>query len=337
MIPTVTFIACHAGPAEHFATFAEELTKRGHTVQIYACGPALDKFTRTSLRATGFDIKEENVTERIASACQPSTVVVTDLAHPIDEAFQRTFQARDIRHLTYYDNPEPFVPGGYSSQAARVIELADGVLIANANLTRLFSEPGKEIDLTTKVVHKLGFYPAAKAEIIASKRKPEENLWVYLGGNNSVYFDEAFPAFLKIIEESELPEGTRILLQQHPGAKEKNLDVNQIPAHLKERFIISTQTTDEALLRAERVFYYQTSMGPLVALAGIPAVQIGHEPFEDILVRSGIAPAVTEASQLKEALESRSAMDPRLLKERLGIRADWPERLEKALYTTTPL
>ena len=39
----VCFIACHGGPADHFATYAEALTKQGYDVQIHATGPALKK------------------------------------------------------------------------------------------------------------------------------------------------------------------------------------------------------------------------------------------------------------------------------------------------------
>ena len=44
---TVCFIACHGGPADHFATFAEDLVKKGHTVHVFAAGPALKKFEET--------------------------------------------------------------------------------------------------------------------------------------------------------------------------------------------------------------------------------------------------------------------------------------------------
>lgn len=44
MTPTITkaiiFVCCHGGPADHFATFSESLTKDGYDVQIYASGPA---------------------------------------------------------------------------------------------------------------------------------------------------------------------------------------------------------------------------------------------------------------------------------------------------------
>ena len=64
--PSVCFVACHGGPADHFSTFAEELVKIGHQVKIYAAGPALKKFQDRHIeRVTPFSL--ENISEEAAA------------------------------------------------------------------------------------------------------------------------------------------------------------------------------------------------------------------------------------------------------------------------------
>lgn len=100
------------------------------------------------------------------------------------------------------------------------------------------------------------------------------------------------------------------------------------------RVILSDFSSDNAQVLADAAFYYQTSMGPQFALGGIPTVQIGHETFDDILVRNHIAPTVTNTEQLIQALEALDNMQPipqqELLKS-LGIKEGWAEALEAAI------
>ncbi len=69
--------------------------------------------------------------------------------------------AVNVVRWAYYDNPETYVPGGYSAVAADVMSVADGVLFANSNLahTKIYREPGQEIDLTNKHKVGVGYYP----------------------------------------------------------------------------------------------------------------------------------------------------------------------------------
>ncbi len=85
---------------------------------------------------------------------------------------------------------------------------------------------------------------------------------------------------------------------------------------------------DDALTAADGVLYYQTSMGPQFALAHIPAIQVGHEKYEDILVRNHLCPSVVSAEGLREALaNSRSEPPSEKLLDDLGIVSNWPDRL----------
>ncbi len=68
----ICLFAFHGGPADHFATFAENLTENGYEVQIFASGPALQKF-----QSRGIDViqKEQiNLTYRISSFFFSSTL-----------------------------------------------------------------------------------------------------------------------------------------------------------------------------------------------------------------------------------------------------------------------
>lgn len=374
MSPIVCLIACHGGPADHFATYAEVLAKKGYEVQIHATGPALKKFQERGIEVkTAFSLdnltadEEDSLANGIAKTCSASPIIITDVGHIFDVKIQKALNvhAHESRRFAYYDNPEPFVPGGYSSTAAEVMEVSEGILFANDNLARakIYSASGKEIDFADKKRFGIGYYPVSQAEKITEKRKSDhdiarssfliknkiedtgQKILVYFGGNNEEYFSKAFPAFLSFIAEASERidlKNTVILLQQHPGAKVKNLDGQQIEALSKKyegqanmpKIVLSDFSSDNAQILADAAFYYQTSMGPQFVLEGIPTIQIGHETYKDILVRNHLALSVTNADMLAQVIGNLEKMDkmPREdLLSSLGIKEDWPERLEKAI------
>lgn len=362
----VYLIACHGGPADHFATFAEQLSKEKVLVKVYASGPALSKFEQRGIKVAfpfcveGISSKEEDVlAEQIAKTCSLASVVITDLGHTFDIKLQKALadHAGSVTRFAYYENPESYVPGGYSVRAAAVIQEAQGVLFANANLaeTSVFEAPGKVINLTNQKRIGIGYYPIDQAEKIIQRRLGEraplretlfsklgmsdtgQRILVYFGGNNEDYFSKAFPAFLQLLEEgiakSDLSQ-TVILFQQHPGAKTLNLDgakmSDWIRAHEQEAWApkirMSCLSSDEVQVLADGALYWQTSMGPLWALSGIPAIQVGHETFEDILVRNRWAPSVMKVDEWLLALDRLSRQEKvpsEKLLQGLGIRSDW--------------
>lgn len=367
----VCLIACHGGPADHFATYAETLTKRGYDVQIHATGPALKKFQERGIEVkSSFSLdnltseEEDSLAQAIAKTCSASAIIITDVGHVFDVKIQKalSIQATKVPRLAYYDNPEPFVPGGYSCTAAEVMNVAEGVLFANETLAnaKIFSGVGQEIDFNDKKRFGIGYYPVSQAEKIAEKRKfchgtarseflmkngIEDNgqkVLVYFGGNNEEYFSKAFPAFLSFVAQSSEeinPKNIVIVIQQHPGAKVKNQDGQQLEAWLKEfgeqpstpKVILSDFSSDNAQVLADAALYYQTSMGPQFVLEGIPTIQIGHETYEDILVRNRLAPTVTTADgfvQVIKTLEEMGAMPQEDLLNSLGIKQDWTDRLD---------
>lgn len=331
----ITLIACHGASADHFSVFAEKLLSEGYDVRIFASEHAFKKFEAKKIPITlSFALSEDDesvLAQKIALQCRDS-VVVTDVGHPFDITLQKTLNGA----IAYYDNPEPFVPGGYSKVANEVMQAARRVLFANANL-----ETSSLMDLPLEKRVGLGYYPIAQAEKIARRRAEEgealrrrwfeqlgiedqgQKILVYFGGNNEEYFSKAFPAFLQFLEQ-DLP-GVIFILQQHPAAKGKQ--------QYSPKLILSDWTSDDIQVIAEGALYYQTSMGPQFALAGIPMVQVGHQTYEDVMVRSGICPSVTTIEDFAKILTLlNTAEDRESIYKTIGIREDWFEVLKQALY-----
>lgn len=344
----ISFVVCHGGPAAHFAAFREALAKKGHQIEIYASGPAADQLKKSNTPFIPFDSNSSTAAKDVAARVKNSSVVLTDVGYFFDETLQRELQG--THHAAYYDNGEPFVTAEWSSQAARVMNLADSVLFANANLaeSEILDGDKKPIDFGEKTRFGIGYYPIAQAEALRERRHAEhptmraklfeqlniedcgQRLITYFGGNNSTYFDEALPAFLKMVEQGALSKDALLILQQHPGAKAMNRDGTLAQGKLH----LSPLSSEEAMVATDVALYYQTSMGPQFVIAEIPTIQVGHEIYSDILVRSGLAPSATDATTLKDALKKTP---PSLNKEQLlnliGIRADWEDRLERALFS----
>jgi hypothetical protein len=264
------------------------------------------------------------------------------VGHEFDVALQKALQSEASRslRLAYYDNPEAYVPGGYSSVAAKVMHVAQGVLFANANLVKapLYQAPPQEICLARQNRIALGYYPINQATKIAARRASEQShiraqlfskyslidrgqqVLVYMGGNNDEYFSQALPAFLQFLNEASIPEDPPdfqenppdfiVLLQQHPGAKKENRDGALVQQWLAQRgqqpracpFFISDLSADDAQVVADGILYHQTSMGPQFALAGIPTIQVGHSICEDTLVKNKWCATATNKVDLLTAL-----------------------------------
>lgn len=371
---TIFLIACHGGPAEHFATFAEALSAKGRVVEVYASGPAAKKFSERGIAyhpffLEGLSVEEEDLlASQMARIFGAASLVITDVGHRFDQKLHQALSQRivPIPHLAYYDNPESYVPGGFSKVAAEVMWAADAILFANPRLTTMpiFQERGQEILFGNREKIGIGYYPTFQAEHIFRRRSTEKNglrqaflqkntwidnnqkILVYFGGNNQEYFTKAFPFFLKLLEEGMQQMNTSnfvILLQQHPGAKEKNLDASMllewINAHASlaqhaPTLVVSDLSIEEAQILADGALYYQTSMAPQLVLAGIPTVQIGHETVEDLLVKNQWIPSVTHVREWIKVLDDSIQMDcpsRDSLARELGFQENWLFFLEQAL------
>jgi hypothetical protein len=372
----ISLIACHGGPADHFATYAEALANSGYRVQIYATGSALDKFRKRGVEVNlTFSLKdlteqgESDLADQIAKTCSQAAVVITDVGHAFDIKIQKALarQATAVSRLAYYDNPEPYVPGGYSSVAAEVMRAAEGILFANASLATatIFRETDKAVDFGDRERIGIGYYPVNQAEKIAQRRKLEHDVMksnilnkngiaaegkkvlVYFGGNNEEYFSKAFPKFLSFLDQGAEQydlSNTVVIIQQHPDAREKNLEGQQVLELLKKsgkkagmpKIIISDFPSEDAQVITDAAFYYQTSMGPQFVLAGIPSVQIGHATYEDVLVRNRLAPSVTDAAHFVSVVKNlekwKDEQPPKnLIMKSLGMREEWLNVLKKTI------
>ena len=356
----VYLITCHAGPAAHFAAFAKELTQRGYQVEILATGPALKSLEPFALRdfnPNNLDLNDsasqEKLAIKIAESLKPEAILMTDVGHPFMAKIQEQVAKRSphIHRLAYYDNPEAYVPG-YSQTAAKVMATAEKVLFANANLAteELYISPGSPLSLPQEKRLPIGYYPLESASNLQKARKQQQReirkqflerhhmqetgqkILVYFGSNSEAYFNQALPAFLRILQEAHLKASQYlILLQQHPGAKEQNIDGKMAKGM---PLIISDLRSEEVQVLSDAALYYQTSMGPQFAIAGIPTIQIGHEIYPDILVRNKIAPSITTTDAFKSALQeldTQKQTDEKKLFDDLGVMKNWADQLETAL------
>ena len=169
---------------------------------------------------------------------------------------------------------------------------------------------------------------------------------VNFGGNNEEYFSKALPAFLSLLKDGMgQTDFTNlvIILQQHPGAKAKNIDRNTFEhwtyTHRETpqapKMFISDFSSDDAQTLADGALYYQTSMGPQFVLAGIPTIQIGHETYEDILIKNRLSPSVISVDQLISVIEGlnypKGEVHQGLILDSLGIKKNWLQTLEIAI------
>lgn len=379
LLGIICLVVCDGGPSDHFATFAEKLIEEGHDVHVFSSNNALKKFQdRNIVVQTTFNLnaltslEQDSLALEIAKACSNAELVLTDVGNRFDVKVQNTLKAITpaVRRYAYYDNPEPFVPGGYSVIASEVMSIAQRVLFANANLAKenIFSTLGEAIDLDESKRIGIGYYPVQNAEKIAKSRESShkeklreeffnkvgiidkgQKLLVYFGGNNEEYFQRAFPSFIDILNQAVQKRNLSnfcIVFQQHPAAKFNNRDGEYLKK--KEMFkdpypsnfvTISPLSTEDIQVIADAAMYYQTSMGPQFLLAGIPVVQIGHEKYSDVLIKNHLCSSVTDArgflsvlDKLDQLLDSKNAKYK--IYQSLGIDPNWSQNLLKGLQET---
>ena len=373
-LPEVCFIASHGGSAEHFATFVEELSEsknKPFNLKVFASGQALKKFQERKITVSDFSLdklsgeEEDFVANVLAFNCAKASVVITDVGHAFDVKVQKSLSKYPIKRLAYYDNPESYVPGGYSTVAANVMKAAQGVLFANSNLAAIpiYHAPKKEVNLSAQEKIGIGYYPFAQAEKITQRRAAEHDkmhseflfklgindstkkiIVVYFGANNDEYFNLAFKEFLKFLSKAKSQYDLKnivFLIHQHPAAKEKNLDGIMFKQWIKDgsldgvKIVLSEYSSDDAQVLADAALYYQTSMVPQFLLAGIPTMQVAHEVNEDILVKNqlGLSISANDPATVFDSFVKGTAMEPdkKLILQALGVKDDWLQELKKVL------
>lgn len=375
---TICFIAGHPGPAEHFTDLANHLNSQGYDAHVYTfTDVAYHKFQERHLEVDQQFVvegltseEEEQLAKTIAKISAKAQCVITDVGHPFNIKIQKALHAYPIKQIAYYDNPASIIPGGNSNIAFETMQAAGWALFANAILaestTPIYKEPGNPIDFSNIKRIGLGYSPTVNLATIISKRRIHEQLAmrsdfftknniedkgqkivIYFGGNNHVYFEQALPAFLSLCAEAaphiDLSQ-VIFVLQQHPRAKELNLDSKQVEAWSKTHkslknmptIFISNFSTDNAQVFGDAAFYYQTSMTAQFVLEGLPTFQVGHDDNDDILVKAGCVESLTNVQDFINAIKTINAgklEEP--LKDvvfnAIGINANWQEILENAI------
>lgn len=373
MTTNVCFVTAHPNPANHFAQFVQAFEEQETSCTVLAEKNVQGKFSQVKSNVIPFDasiLENDTLYEQLISKIPLGSIVVTDIG---SEKWAILYQklAEDhpnIKRIAYYDNPEQYVPGGYSELAARVIDAAQGVLFANKGHVQqgIEKSAGVALDLSKKELIGVGYYPEKEAQTILEQRQNTlkvqqikssfferhgiqergSKIFTYAGGANEVYYEKAFPKFIEMIAEllekdpSHL-ENTVVLLQQHPRAKrEGNLDAKLVEDLVSKtalpkgfHFVISDVPTIDSLVLCDGAFYYQTSMAAQFALGGIPTVmQVGHDTYPDLLIKTGF-PSATEAETLSKAFNKveEGSTNLEALKEKLGMDHNWKENLVNGL------
>lgn len=369
--PYVYFVTNHPGPAKQFATLAESLKEKSIPFGVLCGKNVIKPFDSKMIPHQTFDEEAdtETLSQLVLKVAANASYVITDISNEKWSEVHSTLasKAENVRRVVYYDNPENCVPGGYSETAAKVIPYAQTILFSNHRFESdsIYKSPGDEIDLTAQERFGLGLYLRDEAAAITKLRLEEgpklrqqlfeqigvkdegQKIITYIGGANAVYYEEAFPAFLEILQflylnQSPLLKNVIFLLQQHPRAsKEGDQDFNQIKKLQQQeklpgdcKWIVPSKfNTFQGLAIADVAVYYQTSMAAQFPFAGIPTIQVGHEKFEDCLTENGF-PSVKDSEGFQIEVEklfknTESAISQEQienLEASLGIRADWKER-----------
>lgn len=372
---TICCVVCHGGPADHFATFIPELQKMGAQVHVHATPNVIGKFKDLEIDIDTLDISnislsEIDVAKNLAKKCSKVSVLLTDLGSSFTVSVQKNFKELNpqVRRLVYYDNPESYVPGGYSDIAEKTMKLADRVLFSNTNLARspIYKNKKEESLISFEKRYGIGYYPMITAQEIRKNRLEEKKtcamrtkffdeyqiqgknkrVFVYFGGNNNEYYESAFPAFKKFLVDSikqiDLSQLV-FVIHQHPAAKNSNRDWNLFKDWIKEisgnsrapTLVVSHWNANQIQTIADCALYYQTSMAAQFILAGIPTIQVGHETYEDVLIKNKLISSIISTDSFIETIAKGNykgnESDLDFLMGHLGIRHDYQIALLEAI------
>ncbi|CAF1241931.1 unnamed protein product [Rotaria sordida] len=379
-LPLVCFIVCDSGPATHFAEFAKNLLATGKLrIDIYASELAVTKFQDLLLldgiRLINFMLdglkceEKQNLAVDLINNCvnQRAQTIIVDIANKFNIKLQVAFNKLDrtscnIRFWCYYDNPEEYVHGDYSIRSGEMIKLSQNILFANMNLinrdSKIFSLPDIQINLNNKTIQGIGYYPIEIAEKLYQRREFERNklrekyhwnnikyLFIYFGGNNQIYYEQAFPIFLSFLSciDNKLCKDILFIIHQHPAAKIENRDgllfLKWLLTNRSIQVTLSSLTSDEAQIIADGILYYQTSMAPQFALIGLPIMQVSHKIYEDVLVKHNLCEIATNSIEfmnglkiLKEKIQSSNSMQQKqLIYDAIGYRFDCFQNLQNII------
>ncbi len=297
------------------------------------------------------------------------SVLLTDLGSSFTVSLQKTFNESNpqVKRLVYYDNPESYVPGGYSDIANKTMQLADRVLFCNANLAcnPIYINEKEESSIPFEKRYGIGYYPINRIKKIRESRLKEQQtnsmrkkffdeyriqgenkkILVYFGGNNEEYYQAAFPAFQNfLIESTKRMDLSHLVfvIHQHPAAKNNNRDWNIIKGWVEEikenskapTLVLSHWDSNQMQQILDCALYWQTSMAAQFLFH--PRVQVGDKTYKDVLIENGLAHSVTTLHDFIETIVKgnyeTSQNDPEsLIIKCLGFRNDYNVALIEAI------
>lgn len=368
----LTFLCCHPAPANHFADFLQP-TSNHIACEVLATEIAYKNLKDRNVDAKDFYANKrvvplaklseedaERLAQEVAKTCSKSSIVIADVGSDFTARVLHVLSEKypDVKLIVYYDNPEDYVAGGYSETVAKAMKHAKVALFANDNLANrpIYAKPNEKIDLSSIQRIGLGYstLPEEVAKIKALRAESQEaerakllqrhniedrgqKIAFYFGGANEVYYNEAFPHFLKCLEASHKEEALSnltILVQQHPrsiieGNKDGNyLDVwKQKLGSAAPEILISKASFNDAILAADLGMYHQTTANTKILLSGIPIFQVAHEKYSDVLVKNDLCKSAVSSHEfsdaLKDAIDNPVNVDASLVYQLLGIKKDW--------------
>lgn len=371
---TICCVVSHGGPGDHFATFIPELQQMGATVHVHASPAVVGKFKDLRIEVDNLSISDAPLSEieiarNLAKKCSKVSVLLTDIGNSFSTSLHKSFKEVNpqVKCLAYYDNPEPYVPGGYSAMANETMQLADRVLFSNTNFVHspIYKNKKKESSIPFEKRYGIGYYPTLRAEEVRQSRLKEKKthsmrakffeeyqiqgkdkkVVVYFGGNNNEYYESAFPAFKKFLSESIKETDLSHLIfviHQHPMARDSNRDWNHMKDWIEEvrenpKAPILTRShwsSNEIQTIADCALYYQTSIAAQFAHAGIPTIQIGHEIYGDSLIRNKLIPSIISTNSFIDTIVKgnyENICNLESLRRHLGIRDDYTTALVEAI------
>jgi len=139
ILPNVCFVTEHPNPANHFEKFVQVCEERGISCKVITGKNVSDKFAQIKSKVVVIDpasLQNEELLTQLEQEMTSQSIVFTDIANKRWVALHQKLSEKhpSIKRAVYYDNPEGYVPGGYSKLAAKVIDKAQIILFANKSL-----------------------------------------------------------------------------------------------------------------------------------------------------------------------------------------------------------
>ena len=337
----VAFVAMHSLPAEHFLIFQSLLAKNSIPTRMIVGGVA-KKALGSRLPDVDMDVWEgkeiKEFSNEVAKSCEFANIIFVGIGHQFAghflEAITELYGSLK-RVILYYENPEVYVPGGYSDLAQSAVTLGrpEEVLFANKNLAKKGVSVCKGLERVRKIG--LGYYPMHDVEVLkklrAEKKVEASRVFVYLGGAeaNTDYFDKALPAFIEMLSKiSFLESPTTLIFRKHPRSSGADWSIVKAFEMPGLTVVLDIDSLLNTLARADYTFYYQTSLSPLLILGGVNPIQVGHEVYREVLVDKGLIPVATSTEGLGSLLgNSMGIVDDEVVFNAIGFDPLWENNL----------